>query len=107
MSEKTKFVVETLNTFYESFIIEAENEEEAKRIACDCEYNTSKWLGQQYINSYECNPSDLERFKQLDPYFYEGYASVENGVLSYKSFSTDEVIKEMPITKLYKNNLTD
>lgn len=106
MSEKKKFVVESLNTFYEIFIIEAENEEQAKKMSLDCEYNTSKWLGQQFVNVSDFDIKDLDKYSKNDPYFYEGYASIDNGCLSYKDFKTDDIIREMPITKLYKKALS-
>ena len=49
MSEKKRFAVETISTFAEVHLVYAENEEEAKKIAANADYNTSKWLGQQVI----------------------------------------------------------
>ena len=75
---KKKFVVETINTFYEAHLIEAENEEEAKLIASHSDYNASKWLGQQVANVSKYDKRDLPRLKNLDSYFFDGYASLED-----------------------------
>lgn len=80
---KKKFVVETVNTFYEVHLIEAENEAEAEKIAKHTDYNASKWLGQQIANISEFKEEDLPRLKQLDSYFFEGYAANDNGYLRY------------------------
>ena len=86
MSEKKKFVVETVNTFYEVHIVEAENEEEAQLIVQHSDYNASKWLGQQIANISEFDKRDLPRLKNLDSYFFEGYATLEDDYLVYKTF---------------------
>ena len=85
MSEKRLFVVETVNTFSEVHIVEAENEEMAKKIAENSDYNASKWLGTQVSNVYDYNESELPRLKKLDSYFFNGYACVdEDGYLYYR-----------------------
>ena len=85
MSKKKKFVVETVNTFYEIHLVEAENEEEAKFIVANSDYNASKWLGQQIANVSVFKEEDMPRLKQLDSYFFEGYATTtEDGDLVYK-----------------------
>ena len=80
---KKKFVVETVSTFFEVHLVEAENENEAKKIAGNSDYNASKWLGQQVANISEFKEEDLPRLKQLDSYFFDGYAGVDNGYLRY------------------------
>jgi hypothetical protein len=80
---KKKFVVETINTFYEAHLVEAENEEEAKLIAAHSDYNASKWLGQQVANVSKYDKRDLPRLKQLDTYFFEGYATLEDDCVVY------------------------
>jgi repressor of nif and glnA expression len=80
---KKKFVVETVNTFYEVHLVEAETVEEAEKIAANTDYNASKWLGQQVANVSEFKEEDLQRLKQIDSYFFDGYASAENGIIVY------------------------
>ena len=46
---KTKFVVETVNTFYEVHLVEAENEEEAEDM-----------VRRGYVDYYDSNEFDLE-----------------------------------------------
>ena len=82
---KKRFVVETINTFYEAHLVEAENEEEAKLIVANSDYNASKWLGQQVANITKFDKRDLPRLKQLDSYFFEGFATIEDDYLVYKN----------------------
>ena len=82
---KKRFVVETINTFYEAHLVEAENEEEAKLIVANSDYNASKWLGQQVTNITKFDKRDLPRLKQLDSYFFEGFATIEDDYLVYKN----------------------
>jgi hypothetical protein len=78
MSEKKRFAVETVSTFAEVFIVYAENEEEAKKIAANADYNTSKWLGQQVIRIRDCGKKQIERYKQEDKYFFDGAARIDD-----------------------------
>lgn len=95
-----RFAVETVNTFYEVHIVHAKDEEEAKFIAQNSDYNASKWLGQQIANISECSDSDLVRFKKIDDYFFNGSAKIdENGRLLY--IKEDGTINgNMPIEKI-------
>jgi hypothetical protein len=85
VSSKKKFVVETVNTFYEVHLVEAENEEEAQFIVQNSDYNASKWLGQQVANVSEFDERDLPRLRQVDSYFFEGVATIEDDYLVYKN----------------------
>lgn len=96
-----KFVVETVNTFYEVHIVEAENEEKAKLIAQHSDYNASKWLGAQVANVTEYREEDMSRLKQVDPYFFDGYAYVdEEGDMMYKKMDGTPN-GNMPVTKIF------
>ena len=86
MSEKKKFVVETVNSFYEVHLVEAKDEEEARLIVKNSDYNASKWLGQQVANISVFNESDVPRLRSVDDYFFEGYATLEDDYLVYKTF---------------------
>jgi len=102
MSEKRLFVVETVNTFSEVHIIEAENEEMAKKIAENSDYNASKWLGSQVSNVYDYDECELPRLKKLDSYFFDGYACVDDeGYLYYRKMS-GEVNGNMPRNKIFE-----
>lgn len=82
---KKRFVVETVNTFYEIHMVDAVDEDEARFIVKNSDYNASKWLGQQVANISEFNETDLSRLKQVDSYFFEGVATIEDGYLVYKN----------------------
>lgn len=94
-----KYVVETINTFYEVHLVEAENEEEAKMITENSDYNASKWLGQQVANISEFDDRDLPRLKSIDSYFFDGYATIENDYLVYRKMN-GELNGNMPHEKI-------
>ena len=96
-----KFVVESVCTFYEIHVVEAENEEMAAKIAAHSDYNASKWLGSQVANISKFKEKDLTRLKKVDSYFFEGYACVDdNGHLIYKK--PDGTINgNMPSQKIF------
>ena len=97
MSEKKRFAVETLSTFAEVHVVYAKDEEEAKKIAANSDYNTSKWLGQQVIRIRKCKDKDIERYKQEDQYFFNGAAMIddENYVI-YTDLEGKEINENMP-----------
>ena len=82
---KKKYVVETVNTFYEIHLVDAVDEDEARLIVQNSDYNASKWLGQQVANISEFKKSDLPRLKNVDSYFFEGFATIEDDYLVYKN----------------------
>jgi len=97
MSEKKRFAVETISTFAEVHVIFAENEEEAKKIAANSDYNTSKWLGQQLIRVRDCGKKQIVRYKQEDKYFFEGAAMInDEGYLVYTDIDGKIVNEAMP-----------
>ena len=79
-----KFIVETLQTFHEVHVIEAENEEQAKKISEQSDYNASIYLGQTNIDVQKFSESKLKRWKERESYFFDGYAVVEDGYLIYR-----------------------
>jgi len=97
MSEKKRFAVESLSTFAEVHIVYAENEEEAKRIAENSDYNMSKWLGQQIIRVRDCGNKQIERYCKEDEYFFTGAAQInKDGYLVYTDLDGEIVNEAMP-----------
>jgi hypothetical protein len=106
MSEKKRFAVETLSTFAEVFIVYAENEEEAKKIAANADYNTSKWLGQQVIRIRDCGKKQIERYKQEDKYFFDGAAMIDDeGFVVYTDLDGKVINEHM--SKVYVGDFDD
>jgi hypothetical protein len=80
-----KYIVETIQTFREIHVVEAENEEIAKEIAQNSDYNMSKWLGQHVATIYPYSEDHHKRFCQEDEYFWDGVKSVDDeGFLTYQ-----------------------
>ena len=79
-----KFIVETLQTFHECHIVEAENAEQAQKIADNSDYNASLHLGTTLVDVQKFSESKLKRWKERESYFFDGYAVVEDGYLVYR-----------------------
>jgi len=96
---KKKFVVETVNTFYEVYLVEAEDQAEAEFIIQNSDYNASKWLGQQIAAINEFDERDLSRLMKVDSYFFNGYATIEDDKLIYRKMN-GELNGNMPQEKI-------
>lgn len=92
--ELKRFSVETLSSFYEVHIVYAKNEEEAKLIAASSDYNLSNWLGQNVINVREAKDKDIERFKEMDEYFFNGAARIDDDNYVIYTDIEGKVVKE-------------
>ena len=92
--ELKRFSVETLSSFYEVHIVYAKDEEEAKLIAASSDYNLSNWLGQNVINVREAKDKDIERFKEMDEYFFNGAARVDDDNYVIYTDIEGKVVKE-------------
>lgn len=80
-----KYIVETIQTFREIHVVEAENEEIAKEIALNSDYNMSKHLGCHVATIYPYSEDHHERFCKEDEYFWEGVKGVDDeGFLTYQ-----------------------
>ena len=91
-----KFIVETVNIFRDIHVVEAENEEIAKKIALDSDYNMSKWLGTQISTIYPHSDEHVERFRKEDQYFWDGVAGVDSeGYLTYQRPGGNAVRSDM------------
>ena len=95
-----RYAVETLTNFVEIHFVEAENEEQAKKIALESDYNASKWLGTQVVDVSEYTEESYKRAQRLDSYVFEGYSAInENGYLVY--YRPDGTLNgSMPETKI-------
>lgn len=96
---KKKYVVETVNTFYEVHLVEAEDQAEAEFIVQNSDYNASKWLGQQIATINEFDERDLSRLMKVDSYFFSGYATIEDDKLIYRKMN-GELNGNMPQEKI-------
>ena len=80
-----KYIIESFSNFREVHIIEAENEEIAKKIAANSDYNMSKWLGQQIATIYPYSEEHEKRFREEDEYFWPGVKGIDaEGYLTYQ-----------------------
>jgi hypothetical protein len=97
MNEKKRFAVESISTFAEVSIVYARNEQEAKKIAENSDYNTSKWLGQQIVRVRDCGKKQIERYCKEDEYFFAGAAAIDDeGFLFYTDLDGKVVNENMP-----------
>ena len=102
--ELKRFSVEMISSFYEVHIVHAKDEEEAKLIAASSDYNLSNWLGQNVINVREAKDKDIERFKEMDKFFFNGAARIDSeNYVVYTDLEgkvvNENMTKEMLVTK--------
>lgn len=103
---KKKYIVQTLVTFVEYHIVEANNEREAELIALDSDYNTSIHIGTKplMINEVVDEKRDIANIRKKDPYFFQGYATIDDeGYLTYMKMD-GTVNGNMPKTKINIEN---
>jgi len=90
-----KFIVENILTFHEVHVIEAKNEEEAKKVSLESDYNASIFLGTTNADVQKFSEAKLKRWKERDAYFFDGYVSLDDGKLVYHK-PDGQVRKSMP-----------
>ena len=70
--EKKLFAVESIVTFFEITLVEAEDAEQAKKIAEHADYNISKHVSTNTVQTYEVKKRELDRFDKFDQYMWKG-----------------------------------
>jgi len=101
MSEKKRFAVETISTFAEVHVVFAKDEEEAKKIAENSDYNTSKWLGNKVIRVRDCRKKQIKRYKNEDKFFFNGAAMIDDeNYLIYTDIDGKVINENMPREKI-------
>jgi uncharacterized protein (DUF2147 family) len=93
-----------LSSFAEVHVVYAKDEEEAKKIAANADYNTSKWLGQQVVRIRDCGKKQIERYKQEDKYFFDGAAMIDDENFVVYTDLDGKVINEH-MSKVYVGEL--
>lgn len=102
--EKKKFFVETVLTFVEAHVVEATDEHQAKMIVENADCSASKFLSQQVSLISDFQEHHVDRLKRMDPYYFGGYATVdETGYLVYMK-SDGTVNGNMPKTKIVEDS---
>lgn len=79
-----KYIVETLLTFREVFVVEAEDEEQAMEVAKVADPNWQECLGTARLDINEYSEEGMHNFKKKD-YFFDAVAFFnEENVLEYR-----------------------
>lgn len=80
-----KYIVETLSVFRHVHVIEANDKEEALKIADKADYNWEEYLGLLKIDINEYSEEQIKVFKEK-PFFWPGvsYQDVNTGEVTYK-----------------------
>lgn len=98
---KKMYIVQTLVTFVEYHVVEAEDEKKAERIALESDYNTSIHLSTQTMDVQVMSNENLDHLKSKDQYFFDGYATVDDeNYLTYMKMD-GTVNGNMPKTKIF------
>ena len=78
-----KYIVEQISVHRSVYVVEAENEEDAKKVASVADDNWQQWLGQLDVDVNEYSEERIAYFKHKD-YFWDGVSyKDENGYLAY------------------------
>ena len=78
-----KYIVEQISVHRSVFVVEAENQDEAKKVASVADDNWQQWLGQLDVDVNEYSEERIAYFKHKD-YFWDGVSyKDENGYLAY------------------------
>lgn len=96
---KKKFIVESISTFYEIHVVEAESEEQAKEIAKETDWNMSEWIGQTFIDVRDHTEEEIDRFQKRDKYFFKGYATMDENGNIYYMHPDGSINPNMPVIK--------
>jgi hypothetical protein len=79
------YIVESLSAFRHVHVIEAENKDEAFKIADKADYNWEEYLGLLKIDVNEFTEEQIKVFKDK-PFFWSGVSYIdENGEVTYKN----------------------
>jgi len=78
-----KYIVETMQSFRHIHVIEAENEDEALKIASVADDNWQEFMGQLKIDCQEYTEEHINLFRKKD-FFWEGTAMKDkDGFVAY------------------------
>jgi hypothetical protein len=79
-----KYIVEQLMTYRNVYVVEAENEVQAIKVAEHADDNWQKFLGTTTIDINECTDARIAYFKEKE-YFWDGWSYVDSdGFLAYR-----------------------
>lgn len=80
-----KYIVETLSTFRNVHVVEADSEEDALLIANNADDNWQEWLGLSKLDIRPYSDELKDYFKSKGNYFWTGISSISNdGYIIYK-----------------------
>jgi hypothetical protein len=80
----TKYIVESIGMFRQIHVVEAENEEEAFKVAETADDNWQKFLGTTKVDVSECTEEHLSVYRKKE-FWWEGVSfKDENGEIKYR-----------------------
>jgi hypothetical protein len=79
-----KYIVEQLMVYRNVYVVEAENEPQAIKVAESADDNWQKFLGTTTIDINECTDARIAYFKEKE-YFWDGWSYVDSeGFIAYR-----------------------
>jgi hypothetical protein len=80
----TKYIVESIGMFRQIHVVEAENEEEAFKVAETADDNWQQFLGTTKVDVSECTEEHLSVYRKKE-FWWEGVSfKDENGEIKYR-----------------------
>ncbi len=94
-----KYIVEQISVHRSVYVVEAENEVEAKKVASVADDNWQSWLGQLDVDVNEYSDERIAYFKDKD-YFWDGVSYKDaDGYLAYIHPSGDKIERKEILIK--------
>jgi hypothetical protein len=79
-----KYIVEQLMTYRNVYVVEADNETQATKVAEHADDNWQKFLGTTNIDVNEYTDERIAYFKEKE-YFWDGWSYIDNdGFIAYR-----------------------
>jgi hypothetical protein len=86
-----KYIVEQISVHRSVFVVEADNQEDAKKVAAVADDNWQQWLGQLDVDVNEYSEERIAYFKHKD-YFWDGVSYKDSdGYLAYHHPSGEDI----------------
>jgi hypothetical protein len=81
-----RYLVQSISTFHQAHVVEAENEEQAKAIVHNSDENWQKWKGLQFvgITPFDQAQDTIKALEAQNETFWSGYSYMKDGKVEYQ-----------------------
>jgi hypothetical protein len=81
-----KYLIQTISTFHQAHVVEADSEEEAKLVVQQADDNWSNWKGLQFVGTTPLEQAQdiIKSLTNQGGTFWPGYSYLKDGKVEYK-----------------------